>query len=187
MTSLNLVSDHLLLEPSSVFPLWGSSRVAEILRTIPAKVTIVDVVGDNELLYMWSELDQQGNMAKIPFDKQSLLEEGLLVEETLKDEDCSNVLLFSAQNMGNGEAETAAVALARNWAICMDDGTARRRILQVAPHLEIVSTLQIVKHWAEVTQASPEEIRQVLRSMRVRGPYNPSPKDQLFEWYEAYL
>ncbi len=187
MTSLHLVSDHLLLDPSSVFPLFGSGHVEEILRVAPATIAIVDLVREKELLYLLSEPDQHGNMAKVPFDIQPLLQEGIIVEEPLTDEDCYYVLPFSALNMENGEAETAAVAFARSWAICMDDREARRRILQIAPHLEIVSTAQIVKHWADTTHASHAQIQQVLQSMRVRGPYNPSWRDDLYDWCQLYF
>ena len=56
-----------------------------------------------------------------------------------------------------------------------------------APHLQILSSLDIIKHWSELTNAAPGELRRVLSNIRTRGRYAPHRSHPLLAWWQAAI
>ncbi|BAT54952.1 unknown protein [Nostoc sp. NIES-3756] len=54
-----------------------------------------------------------------------------------------------------------------------------------ASHIQILSTLEIIKHWSETAGLNSSELRDVLKTIRLKGRYIPSRNDPLRSWWET--
>ena len=89
--------------------------------------------------------------------------------------------------MDDGEAATGAIAANRNWAIATDDRKAIRFLEQNVPSIKIVSTLELVKHWADSVIPPAETVQMVLQNIRTLARYIPNVNHPLYKWWEANI
>ena len=146
--------------------------MADILRSLPKPVAVADYVYDSEILQA---------------DLQELVEEDLLIVVTTESAEEMNTFVNLAVHLDDGEAITGAIAIHRNWAIATDDRKALALFARVTPQLEVISTLGMMKHWANATHASYEEVQTALQNMRVGAPYEPKPSHPLYQWWRIYI
>ncbi|GAB1544214.1 hypothetical protein NUACC21_68900 [Scytonema sp. NUACC21] len=85
----------------------------------------------------------------------------------------------------DGESGTCAIAVYRRWAIATDDKRAISFVQQEAPHLQLLSTLEIIKHWSEETGIDLLTLRDVLNAIREKGRYFPHKNHLLLGWWQA--
>src|SRR5438132_11328496 len=68
--------------------------------------------------------------------------------------------------------------------LATDDRKARRIAGQLAlPTVQLVSTSQIVSHWAGTTSAPQDELRRLLAAIELRARFIPPHDDPLREWW----
>jgi predicted nucleic acid-binding protein len=84
----------------------------------------------------------------------------------------------------DGESASCAIAIHREWAIATDDKKAISFFQKEAPHLQILSTLAIVKNWSEIGNISCATLRSALTAIRTRGCYMPHCHHPLLGWWE---
>jgi predicted nucleic acid-binding protein len=89
--------------------------------------------------------------------------------------------------LDDGESATCAIAVHRGWAIATDDKKAITFVKQMAPYLQVLSTLEIIKHWSEEASLDSSALRDVLNAIRVKGRYFPPQRHLLRSWWEAAL
>ncbi len=58
---------------------------------------------------------------------------------------------------------------------------------QEAPHLQILSTLEVVKHWSEEANINLAEVRIALKAIRVKGRYIPRRNHPLLSWWKGIV
>jgi hypothetical protein len=56
-----------------------------------------------------------------------------------------------------------------------------------APHLQILSSLEIIKHWSVVSNVATAELREVLWNVRTRGRYVPHKSHPLLPWWQDLM
>ncbi len=182
----DLVFDHegLILDACCVINLCASYQMESILTSIPAQVVISDYVKDREVLVVLTGLNDNVVQVRESVDLDPFVETGLINVAVLNEEDESNTFLNFAAELDDGEAITGAIAVHRNWAIATDDKKAIRLFQQEAPENQIISTPEIIKHWANSHNPSSETIKTVLRNIRSRGWYFPDKQHPLFDWWQ---
>ncbi len=121
------------------------------------------------------------------FDLKSLVDAGLLTKVAADKEEEQNIVVNFAVSLDDGEAVTGAIAVYRNWAIATDDKKALSLFGRVVPHIELISTLSVVKYWAEMTGASDDEIGRALEDLHSGAPYEPKASHPLYTWWRKYV
>ena len=86
--------------------------------------------------------------------------------------------------LDDGEAVTGAIAVHRNWAIATDDKAAIRVFNQMAPQLQIITTPELIKYWAEKCQPSAQTIHNCLQNIEVGARYRPGRQHPLYTWWQ---
>lgn len=182
----DLVFDHdcIILDACCVLNLYASYQMESILASIPAQVVISDYVKDREVLYVWAgpvgnELEERESV-----DLESFVDNGLINVAVLNEEAESSTYVNFTSQLDDGEAMTGAIAIHRNWAIATDEKKAIRLFQQEAPENQIITTPEIIKHWADSHNPSPETIKTVLRNIRSRGRYFPDKQNLLYDWWQ---
>ena len=87
--------------------------------------------------------------------------------------------------MDDGEAVTGAIALNRGYSVAIDDRKARRVLGEKAPGMRLVSTLELMRRWAE--SVTIEEVGRALRAMQHRARYIPGQQDPLYAWWHTMM
>jgi hypothetical protein len=176
---------HLILDACCVLNFSASGRFVEIIRSVPAKVVVTQVVMDRELLSL-QRLVEEGHADSWQF--QEAIDQGILLVEDFCAEHEEETFLGYAFVLGDdGESATGAIAIHREWAIATDDRQAISFFRKEAPGLQIISTLEIIKHWSEISNVSSAELRAVLLNIRSRGRYAPHRHHPLLRWWEGII
>lgn len=89
-----------------------------------------------------------------------------------------------AADLDDGEAMSLAICRARGYAFATDDRKARRIAGQLSlPAVQLLSTSQILHHWAIRTGTVMGELKRILSAIELRARFIPSHDDPLREWW----
>lgn len=176
---------HVVLDACCVLNFCASGYLIEILESIPAQVAITEVVREEELLTL-QRLRDESNGDVNQFE--TAIEKDLLSVIDFKSETEEETFVNYVFELGDdGESATGAIAFHRNWAIATDDKKAISFFQREAPHLQILSTLAIVKHWSDKEKLSSVTLRSVLSAIRTKGRYMPHRNHPLLSWWEDVM
>lgn len=185
MASLIFKHDHLLLDACCVLNLYASLRMEVILASIPIQVAISDYVRNHEALNVLGGCEDDISAQMVPVDLQSLVDKGVLKIVSLDNEKELKTYIDLATSLDDGEAITGAMAINRQWALGTDEKKVISLFGRYAPHIQIISTPEIVKHWAESEVPSSKEVAETLRNIRLRARYSPNTRQSLYKWWTA--
>jgi predicted nucleic acid-binding protein len=86
-----------------------------------------------------------------------------------------------AADLDDGEAMSLAICRARGCALATDDRKARRVASRLAlPSVQLLSTSQIVHHWATQTGAAPRDLSGILSAIELRARSTSMGWDRAF-------
>ena len=92
-----------------------------------------------------------------------------------------------ARLVDDGEAAACSVAITRGAILVTDDRLTRRIIGQRYPGLDLLTTSQVLKQWADYAIRDLDELARVLADVEERGNFRPGRRDPLLEWWERTL
>src|SRR5262245_44487631 len=69
----------------------------------------------------------------------------------------------------------------------MSNVSAWRRIAALLPQVSLVSTSQLLKHWADTQHITLKDVCTALQSMRRRGGYRFQKHDPLGDWLQQLI
>jgi hypothetical protein len=170
-----------------VISLYASSQMEPILRAYPAQIGVVDVVRTDEILDVWDGPDENVRQHKSTVNLLSFIAAGVLVEAPFENIDVKMVLNLAAHGLNNGECATMAVAYRLGWGLGIDNVSAWRRIAALLPQVSLVSTSQLLKHWADTQHITLKDVCTALQSMRRRGGYRFQKHDPLGDWLQQLI
>lgn len=184
---LKLAHDTIILDASCLISLYATGKIKEILEAVPKTVAVTAYVYKVESLWIYSDPDKSGQKLRETIILQPLIDEGVLKIVTTETEaEAETLVSLSMKIRDHGEVCTGAIAINRNWAIAVDDSKARRLFQEVANHLQLVYTLELVKNWTELNSSPPETIAQVLYNIRNRAAYTPQKENPLYLWWNKF-
>ncbi len=189
MTNLVFSYPCIILDASCTITLSSSGYMPDILDSIPVPVAISEYVHGVEALTVYGDPHPIGGLpGKEEIDLGPLVTAGQLRVESLAPgaEEVSAVN-FAAALGDDGEAFTGAIAVHRNWAIAIDDRSAISFFRRQVPQLQIVTTPELVKQWADTASPSAEQVRIALRNIRSRGRYAPYRSHPLYTWWQRHV
>ena len=183
MPELTFSHDHLLLDACCVINLYASFQMEPILSAIPIQVAISDYVKDQEALTILGGPDEDVSKEVIPVEVQPMVDSGLIEVVILDIEGESETYVNLAADLDDGEAISGAIAIHRNWGIGTDEKKATNIFKRDAPQIQVISTPELVKHWADSDNPSSEEISKALNNIHWRARYIPNISHDLYSWW----
>jgi predicted nucleic acid-binding protein len=172
---------HVILDACCALNFSASGSFIQILHSLPAQVVVTQVVRDRELLSLQRLTDESDDANQF----EAAIDHGLLlVEDFANDREAETFVNYASVLGDDGESATCAIAFHREWAIATDDRQAISFFQREASHLQILSSLEIIKHWSEVTNIASAELRNVLLNIRTRGRYIPHKNHPLLSWWQ---
>ncbi|MEM1171198.1 MAG: type II toxin-antitoxin system VapC family toxin [Cyanobacteria bacterium P01_H01_bin.35] len=178
-------SSHLILDTCCLINFWASGYPLEILKVIPAQVAVTQVVLEEELQIL-QRLKNEGDESATQFEI-AIDQDIVKIVDFESEAEAETFLNYLANNLGDGEAATSAIAFHRGWAIATDDRRAIPFIQQEAPHIEIFSTPEIIKYWSEERKIDFPQLSEALNAVEKKGRYSPPKSHHLRSWWENYL
>ena len=170
--------DHLILDACCAINLFATDHADAILRSVGRPIAIARYVVERELL----------SLAALAALRNETLEERLTRNETmivaLQDEEEELFLTLAAQ-VDDGEAITAAIAISRRWAIATDERKTSAVLNRIAPSIRVVTTPELVKHWAEEAEIDGATLRDVLATIETTAHFHPWRSHPLYNWWRS--
>jgi hypothetical protein len=173
-----------IVDACCIINLYATDRMGDILRAAPVRFAVCSYVKDTEALAVNDGVDTDGNPKQTPVDLQPLVSAGLL-EIVVPDWSILSphiIMLAKGGIRGMGEKISGAIAHNKDWAIATDDRDAQRKLAALMPRTQIVTTLELVRNWADMENVTTDVLREVLSRIQVRGNYIFPPSHQLYGW-----
>ena len=186
MSTINKAFSHdcIILDACCIINLFASQQMKAILQTIPKSLSVATYVKDYEALKIYADNSQK---AFESIDLQPFIDAKLLRLVDIESEVEASTYINLAEKLDDGEAITGAIALNRNWAIATDDLACEKLFRSRAPNIALISTLDLVKYWAETNKAGQNTIIETLLNIRTRGRYEPYRNHPLHDWWQKYI
>lgn len=178
---MNKLTAHpkcIILDADCIINLASSGQLFNILRATGCSCAISRYVHAYEVLRN---------------DLQSCIEQGLLDVVAPRGEEYDTIIQINLEVnipykvLGDGEIETSAIAVHRNWAIGIDDRTARNYLIKKYPYLRMITTPEFLKHWVDTANPVREAVKQALEQVQIRGSHTIGKKHPLYEWWRSSL
>ncbi|MDY6804531.1 MAG: hypothetical protein SXA11_12090 [Cyanobacteriota bacterium] len=174
---MKIETSHVILDACCILNFSASGNLLGILEAIPARVAVSLVVKRDELKTLpGPEKELEAAIAL----------KSLVVVDFESEEEEATYINYAVA-LDDGESATGAIAFHRGWAIGTDDKRAKSFFSRDAPDIQIISTLEMVKHWSETAEIDPPALRDVLRAIRVQGRYMPRQNHPLRDWWETRI
>lgn len=162
--------------------LAATDRLPEILRDLPYRFIVGPRVRA-ETLYLKHEHGRPSDRVDLSLP----LADGSLREDALGNALDEERFLQFAAVVGNGEAEAAAIAIARGAALATDDHKVRRIVAESHPNIRLVGTLDLVQEWQILRGIPDAEVATALRRIALRASYRPRRTHPLYDWWRRLL
>lgn len=176
-------SDSVLLDGNCLLNLYATGRLRDITVALPYQFRVVDYVVEHEALFIWRPRMTSVGDVREPVDLTSLLEEGLIHLMRLEHPAEETTFIDLAADLDDGEAITGALAFHRGCSVATDDRKARRVLGQLNPPIKLISTLVLLKQWAEETRIPRDELGAAMAEMQSSASYIPGRRNPLYEWW----
>lgn len=168
-----------LLDACVVINLYASRRMAEMLGSMAGTVGVVDAVV-REAGYVrrgggGDDAEEVDAIELGPLVASGVIRRMILTEAEL------DAYVALTQLLDDGEAMTAAVALARGATLATDE---KKAVRFVAGRVPTVSSLHLVKAWADSGPLDRPALSRILRDIRERGRYVPGRQHPLKGWWD---
>lgn len=171
-----------VLDACIIINLAATGEFEGILETLPTRLIVTAYVLKHEVI---SYINAEGQEISVNLALQ--VEKGLLQAvalDTSTEDEADYVVAFEAQRLDAGEAQSAAIAINRGWALATDDKRAIKIVPQTSPNTQIMTTPELMKLWADQGNMTRERIRQAIRSIR---RYLPPDTHPLAVWWKQFL
>jgi len=186
--SVAFPDERVIFNACCLVNLCASRYFSSILEALPVPAMVAADIYQYEVLRVYSEGVGGEGLVYEPIELEPLLHTGLLVAVSPSSEtEVVSVIELAATSGEDADAFTAALALSRHWAIGVDDSKAAAFFRRAAPRLQLLSTPQFVKHWAETADPSPETVRAALRNIQRYAKYAIPSQHALHGWWRSYL
>ncbi len=180
--TLTITKDVIILDASCIINLYATGYMEEILYSIPQSITVATYVFDKEALWIKELVDDGPNKKLI--DLQPMIAQKVLTVVEIEGEAEFNIhVQLSTRIRDEGESRTGAIAIHRNWSIALDDRKARRIISESSDDIELVYSLELIKHWGDTMSISRSTIQIVLNRIRKQATYLPRKANPLYQWW----
>ncbi len=171
------------MDASCLLNLYATGSLREIAAATDTRFQVAQYVLEHEAIYTWVPNAQSGHDEPVPVDVSPLIAEGLIHVIDLKDLAEQATFVELATLVDDGEAVTGALAFHRGCSVATDDRKARRVFGERIPSVQLVSTLELLRLWADDGQVTDINLRMAMIAMRSGASYIPSRRDPLFEWW----
>ncbi|GHO98875.1 hypothetical protein KSF_089230 [Reticulibacter mediterranei] len=150
----------IVLNPCCLIHMYASGQMEEILLSWKTPVFITAFTYEYE------------NLQREPMDLEPLVQQGAIHVATLSSSELMDATNAYSPVLGvDSEAYALALAHHRNWAIGVDMPVTCSFFRRLVPDIPLLSTFDLLYHWAESRSLSSDVVQEVLQLMHQRVGY----------------
>lgn len=142
---------------------------------LPAKVK-----GEAQHILQPDEEDES-KVLKTKIELDPLIRAGLLHECDLEGDLETDLFVQMAARLDDGEAACFAIAKNRGWLLATDERLTERLAKQHG--VSIITTPELVKHWADKTKASDDDLSRMLWNIQTYAHFFPRKTSPMHSWW----
>ena len=146
---------------------------------VPSKVI------EETLYILQPDVEDTSKLVKSQIDLDHFTAIGLLHKCDCEGQEEIELLVQMAIQLGDGEAACFAIAAKRGWVLATDDRRARR--LAADSGLAVITTPELVKLWAENTNAGDREVVAVLQNIQRFAYFTPRANSPEYAWWVDHM
>ena len=159
----------------------ATELIGDILPTVCETAEVCDLVVQESFFLR----DDSDTNERVEVDLQQYLGSGVLNLCEFIDEIETEMFINLASELDDGEAKSLAIALSRGLAVVTDDRKARRIFLEMGGDpLNLLSTADVVRTWAEETGSEGQLLRTALTRIQTRSRFVPRSADPNYSWWQ---
>lgn len=187
LINLRAARDILCLPPSATSARTrqdetaSTSEPSEQVHRLNLTLHVPEIVVRESLYLMQPDDNDEDRLVKKPIDLTPCFNSGLLDKCDVQSPDEADLFVRLATRLDDGEAVCLALAITRRWILATDDRRARRLAGQLG--VEVISTPELVKRWAEDSLATDEAIVSVLQNIQIYARFVPRAGSPGYEWW----
>jgi predicted nucleic acid-binding protein len=168
------------MRPSRKINIPGSSPQAKKLG-LDFKLHLPSKVKEEVRYILQPDQEDANKLVKAEIDLDPLLKAGLLNECDIAGEEETDLFVQIATKLDDGEAVCFAIAKSRGWLLATDERPTERLAKQHG--VSIITTPEIVKHWADKIKASQDDLAKVLWNIQTYAHYFPRKSLPMHSWW----
>ena len=170
-----------IIDACSLLNLLATRREAALVRVLGVRLIMAPPVR-SETIFLDGPPNEAGDPTRELADLGQLEAAGLLHVMQLG-EDAADAFVSAAAELADNDAASVALAATLRVQLVTDDGKQRRVCNRLFPHVEIVSTLALVRQATEALGFDRDTMRVLLRDLRLRGSFEPPRADANKDWF----
>ena len=172
------MDETVVLDACCILNITATGRAGQILNELPHRFALGHRARGEALWLAAPDSDERE-----PVDLGPLLAAGLLTEALLDGPAEAALFVEFAATLADGEAEAAALAVARGYVLATDDRKARRTVAARYPSARLTGTLELIHEW-QLAAAPPDvHVTEALRRISERATYQPRSSHPLRDWW----
>jgi predicted nucleic acid-binding protein len=171
-----------IVDACCVINLYAAGNLLGVLpTTLGMRLHVPEKVLEESLYVRQPDPADAAKLTQRAVDLAPLIGAGLLHRCDLEGEEELNLFVQLATILDDGEAACLAIAKVRGWSLATDDRKGRREALGVA--VPVVTTPELVKRWADATNADATAVAQLLRDTQTYARFTPHKAMPLHSWW----
>ena len=175
------------LDACCVINLFATGRIEEILRVLPYRFAVSQLVADEEVLTIRRSADSTEHTEREAVSPRELESSGcLIISDGVTLEEQTEFARF-AVDLDEGEASACALAVVHGGAVATDDRKALRVLEESGAQVPTLQTPELLYEWARRSRAPSREVSQALLGIRDRARYYPRRTVAHFSWWESFF
>ncbi|MBL8190838.1 MAG: PIN domain-containing protein [Acidobacteria bacterium] len=179
--SQSTILQTIILDSCVLINLIASEETEEILRST-GKDCRICVIVEKESFYLRPDDPEEELFDLIKLDP--FIKSGILSLCNIEGSQEAALYVDYASRLGDGEAMSLAIAESRGYVLATDDRKARRIFLESGnDSINLTSTSELVRNWADSKLVSPAKLKSVLVNIQHRAHFFPPRKDPNFTWW----
>jgi predicted nucleic acid-binding protein len=165
--------------------LYATRRLEVIASQLTITFLVTPWVSQKEALFVF---ERQGMTqgARVPVDLTAAVSSNSLVlDAELSTDDELAMLVELSFEVDQGEAETIAAVMCRGGGLVTDDGKAMKAIASRSPDTPVITSVGLIRRWAESVGIQREALREVLLDMQLGGNFIPGRREPHLAWWNS--
>jgi predicted nucleic acid-binding protein len=170
-----------IMDACCLINLYAAGNLAYLLTSVGGEIHVSSHIFTEAFYILQRDEENGAQLARQRIDIQPAINAGLLHICDVEDGEEQDLFVELATTLDDGEAACLAIAKARGWMLATDD----RKAIRLAGNLGVgtITTPELIKRWADATEASDAEIGANLWKIRTFANFIPRRGSVFHEWW----
>jgi len=174
-----------IVDACCLINLFASGRQSEVIQAFGGDFYVPQRVCNEALSIRRPDPMDDASLVSEPIDLTDALRKDLIRLCRVEGVEENELFIGFAMELDDGEAACLAVAKMRGWAVATDDKKAIR--LANAHSVPVITTPELMHHWAEETQANAGVVAQALRNIESFARFRPGNSASHYRWWTGVV